>query len=130
VQQVIAERRRDLRSVHSAKPQMPARLADRHRDGECDAYTSQAPASDYRDLARERQDHDPPIAGGGQSATVGLSRRSAPAGCAADVRHKAIDFSLWTACSPARSWSRDSPPYRGGTLARGSNVRRAQFCWG
>jgi uncharacterized protein YdaU (DUF1376 family) len=30
------------------KTRMPARLADRHRDGECDAVPSQAPASDYR----------------------------------------------------------------------------------
>jgi len=54
---------------------MPARWSDRHRDGECDELPSHAPASDYRDLGCENQGHDAPIAGGGQPAAVGLSRR-------------------------------------------------------
>jgi hypothetical protein len=63
------------------KTRMPARLADRHRDGECDAVPSQAPASDYRGVDCENQGHGAPIAGGGQPETVDLSRRGmAPPG--------------------------------------------------
>jgi uncharacterized protein YdaU (DUF1376 family) len=74
------------------KTRMPARLADRHRDGECDDVPSQAPASDYRGLGCENQGHGAPLAGGGQPETVDLSRRGtadppwlAPAGSASGL---------------------------------------------
>ena len=47
-----------------AKTRMPARWSSRHRDGECDAHTSQAPASDYRGPDRQDQDHGGPISRG------------------------------------------------------------------
>jgi uncharacterized protein YdaU (DUF1376 family) len=84
------------------KTRMPARLADRHRDGECDAVPSQAPASDYRGVDCENQGHGAPLAGGGQPETVDLSRRGndvrlAPAGSASGPSTR---FDALRGCEP------------------------------
>jgi hypothetical protein len=68
----------DLVERIGANMRMPAAMGPALCKGVSDAQTSQAPATDHGDLARERQDHPAPIVGEGQPAAVGPSPAEPP----------------------------------------------------